>query len=85
MVTRVAQSMSKTGLYKTVGKAPSSPDSTLRTRLVGMKEALLQLRANIQEMRGVVKDYKEKLKEWKKTETNISSKERNEQQLKAAR
>ena len=78
-------SPSKAGLYKTMGSSPSAHDSTLRARLVGMKEAIIELRAGIQITRNQVKAYKDKLKSWKKEQIGISLKERNEQQLKATR
>ena len=45
-----------------------------------MSETLMELITNIRTVRKEVKDYREQMGDWKKTEHAISLKERNEQQ-----
>lgn len=66
-------------MYKTSGKLQSPQDSTLRARLIGMQETLKTMISVIRATRKDVKDYSEQIKDWRKGETGISTRERNEE------
>lgn len=71
-------------MYKTAGKLSSTTEATLRARLVSMQEILVGLISAIKETRHEVVAYSTQLKEWRKSEADICTKDRIEMQRKAA-